>query len=167
MDTEIGVGKKWIPYNKGGGYRRWYGLNEYVILWENDGYQLKYNSKANIRNETKYFLEGLTWSDLSTANFGARYCKGGFAFDASGPMLFSEENLFFILAYMNSSVYQKILDIICPGLHYNNGAIAKTPIPSINETDRGISFAKQNIGISQQDWDSFETSWDFKKHPLI
>ena len=165
--SKIGRGNIWIPYNKGGGYRKWYGLNDYVILWKNNGYELKYKSKANIRNEALYYKQGLTWSDLSTNLFGARYCSGGFIFDASGPMLFSEKNLFDIMAYMNSVPYQKILDIVCPGLHYNNGAIAKTPF-FIKEFPSQVSILSQNsVDISKCDWDAFETSWDFQRHPLL
>ena len=165
--SKIGRENVWIPYNKGGGYRKWYGLNDYVILWENNGYELKYKSKANIRNEALYYKQGLTWSDLSTNLFGARYCSGGFIFDASGPMLFSEKNLFDIMAYMNSVPYQKILDIVCPGLHYNNGAIAKTPF-FIKEFPSQVSILSQNsVDISKCDWDAFETSWDFQYHPLL
>ena len=165
--NKIGRENTWIPYNKGGGYRKWYGLNEYVILWENNGYELKYKSKANIRNEGLYYMQGLTWSDLSTNLFGARYCSGGFIFDASGPMLFSKQNLFDIMAYMNSVTYQKILDIVCPGLHYNNGAIAKTPF-YVEEFPPMVSIlSKDNVDISKCDWDSFEISWDFKHHPLL
>lgn len=165
--NKIGRENTWIPYNKGGGYRKWYGLNEYVILWENDGYELKYKSKANIRNEGLYYIQGLTWSDLSTNLFGARYCSGDFIFDASGPMLFSKQNLFDIMAYMNSVPYQKILDTVCPGLHYNNGAIAKTPF-FVEEFPPSVSIlSKDNVNISKCDWDSFETSWDFQHHPLL
>ena len=165
--SKIGRGNIWIPYNKGGGYRKWYGLNDYVILWKDNGYELKYKSKANIRNEALYYKQGLTWSDLSTNLFGARYCSGGFIFDASGPMLFSEKNLFDIMAYMNSVPYQKILDIVCPGLHYNNGAIAKTPF-FIKEFPSQVSILSQNsVDISKCDWDCFEISWDFQYHPLL
>ena len=164
---DIGVSKTWVPYNKGGGYRKWYGLNDYVLLWKDNGFTLKNKSKANIRNESLYFKEGLTWSDLSTNSFGIRYCNKGFAFDASGPMLFSRANLFSVMGYMNSNVYQKILDITCPGLHYNNGAIAKTPsFPQKMPLDVE-SISKENVGLSESDWDSFETSWDFAEHPLV
>ena len=166
---KVGMGNKWVPYNKGGGYRKWYGMNEYLVNWENNGYDLKTNSNGNIRNEQHYYKKGLTWSDLSTNNYGARYCDGGFIFDASGPMLFApDEKLYYLCGYMNSIVYQKILDIICPGLHYNNGAIARTPVKvdtsKISEVE---CLVKENISLSQQDWDSFETSWDFKEHPFV
>lgn len=161
---------KWVPYNKGGGYRKWYGLNEYLIDWENDGYQLKYKSKANIRNEIFYFKQGITWSDLSTNYFGARYFPEGFIFDASGPSMFTDERVMFgILAYINSIVYQKVLDIVCPGLHYNNGAISKTPVPpeDVLMNDDIQKLAKLCIALSKEDWDSRELSWDFMKHSFI
>jgi len=161
---------KWLPYSKGGGYRRWYGLNYYIIDWGHDGYDLKYNSNANIRNEKMYFKAGLTWSDLSTNKFGARFCPKGFIFDASGPTMFlAKEDINFILGYINTIVYQQILNIICPGLHYNNGAIAKTPIvfPQEGEKEKVKILAAESVNISKEDWDSSEVSWDFAKHPLL
>jgi hypothetical protein len=163
---------KWIPYNKGGGYRRWFGLNGYVINWFNNGFALKYQSKANIRNESYYFREGITWSDLSTNNYAARYCPAGFIFDASGPTMFTDtDKLYLLLGYINSKVYQAVLDVVCPGLHYNNGAIAKTPLPKtvfINRFEQQIkSLVTQSIDSSKSDWDSFEISWDFAEHPLV
>lgn len=164
--------KKWIPYNKGGGYRRWYGLNGYLINWDNNGYELKYRSKANIRNEEQYFKKGLTWSDLSTNNYGARFSPVGFIFDASGPTMFTSDNqLYPLLAYINSKVYQAILDVVCPGLHYNNGSVSKTPVPELvfsKEYGAPIGLlAERLVNISKLDWDSFEISWDFVKNPLV
>ena len=165
------INKKWIFYNKGGGYRKWYGLNYYVIDWDNNGYELKYKSKANIRNENHYFEEGLTWSDLSTNSFGARYSEGGYIFDASGPMLFtSRDRLLRIFAFMNSKVFQKILDIICPGLHYNNGAISKAPLDAEIFSEKYSMLdetVRECVKISREDWNSFEVSKEFKKHPFI
>lgn len=169
--NKLSSDRKWYPYNKGGGYRKWYGLNGYCINWEKDGYELKYNSNANIRNEAYYFKPGITWSDLSTNKYSARYTPGGFIFDASGPTMFSDNiELKLLLGYINSIVYQKFLDVVCPGLHYNNGAISRTPI--INTIKDGIkseieSVVSEQIVISKKDWDSVETSWDFIKHPLV
>ena len=112
----------------------------------------------------------LTWSDLSTNKFGARFCPKGFIFDASGPTMFlAKEDINFILGYINTIVYQQILNIICPGLHYNNGAIAKTPIvfPQEGEKEKVKILAAESVNISKEDWDSSEVSWDFAKHPLL
>lgn len=162
---------KWIPYNKGGGYRKWYGLNHYLILWEDNGYELKYNSKANIRNESYYFKRGLTWSDLSTNFYGARYSDDRFIFDASGPTMFPfNENISLIQGLINSKPFQNLLDVVCPGLHYNNGALAKVPtiLPQEDITRKQvIEIVDNSIKKSKRDWDSYETSWDFGYHPLV
>lgn len=176
IDTKITFtsdkNRKWFPYNKGGGFRRWYGLNGYLINWENDGYLLKYDSKANIRNEVNYFKKGITWSDLSTNKYGGRYTPTGFIFDASGPTMFvDEEKLQTMLAYVNSKIYQSVLDVVCPGLHYNNGSIAKTPVVERMffdiETPHINDLSLENVELSKKDWDDYEVSWDFLKHPLV
>ena len=175
IDTvKSGVNKnnaKWVPYNKGGGYRKWYGLNYYLILWEDNGYELKYNSKANIRNESYYFQSGLTWSDLSTNFYGARCSDDRFIFDASGPTMFPvNTNSSLLQGLINSKPFQSLLDVVCPGLHYNNGALAKVPtiLPQEDLTKKQvIKIVDYSVGKSKEDWDSYETSWDFKYHPLV
>lgn len=166
-NARSGREKKWVPYNKGGGYRRWYGLNYYMINWENNGFELKFDSSANIRNEGNYYKAGLTWSDLSTNLYGARYSPSGFIFDASGPMLFTGKDIYSFLAYMNSNTYQTLLNILCPGLHYNNGAVANTPMRFEDIPVTASEKAKECVELSKKDWDSFETSWDFFAHPLV
>ena len=157
------VNKKWFPLNKGGGYRKWYGNQLYLIDWENDGKELKSISSSNIRNEKYYFKESLTWSDLSTADFGARYSPEGFIFEATGPSYFGE-NLYETLAYMNSVVFNYFAQITMSSLHYTNGSVAKMPVKRLNID---IKKVEENISISKKDWDSNETSWNFDKHPLI
>jgi type II restriction/modification system DNA methylase subunit YeeA len=162
--------KKWVPYNKGGGYRKWYGLNEYVINWENDGFELK-NSKANIRSKHLYFKNGITWSSLSTTKISSRISNYGAIFDSAGSSMFpKKENFNYYLAFMNMKVTEYILNIINPTLNYGAGTIGKLPILFIEseEYKRKINYiTNECINISQKDWDSFETSWDFKQHPLL
>lgn len=165
--------KKWIPLNKGGRYRRWYGNREYIINWENNGQELKQFNRATIRNEQYYFKVGTTWSDVSTGKFSARFNENGFLFDSTGPVLFlkDKETINEVMAYMNSKVFQGVVDLTCPGLHYSNGTIAKMPIiKNINISNKELvvsSNVEKNISISRNEWNSFETSWDFKKHPII
>ncbi|HFJ9377290.1 BREX-1 system adenine-specific DNA-methyltransferase PglX [Bacillus paranthracis] len=170
------MGLTWFPYSKGGGFRRWYGNNEYVVNWYKNGEEIRNfkDSKGKLRsrpqNKEYYFREGITWSDISTGLFSVRFLPIGFIFDTTGKSMFangSEENIL-MLGFTNSKVFQYILDISCTGMHYNNGIIAKLPIIINPEIQRRTNLIiENNIAISRLDWDSFETSWDFKQHPFV
>ena len=162
--------KKWFPHCKGGSYRKWYGNREYVIDWEKDGSNLKSDKKAVIRNSDLYFQEGYSYSDVSTGQFALRYYGSGFIFDSSGPMIFlknesqtnfSEKKIF---ALMNSVLANKILSFLCPTIHYTQSAVAKFPVLDI---EKDCLQTSENVSLSKRDWDSYETSWDFKRNPLV
>ena len=162
--------RKWVPYDKGGDYRKWYGNNEYVLNWECDGIELK-NSKANLRSKHLYFIPSITWSALSASNTSFRYSKYKGAFDSAGSSMFpNRDRLFFFLGLMNTKVVQYYLNIINPTLNYGAGSMAQVPV-IIPEAEKVLSsintFVEENIYWSESDWDSFETSWDFKKHPFL
>lgn len=164
---------KWYPHNKGGGFRKWYGNFDYVINWENKGFEIKnfVDKKGKLRsrpqNTQHFFKMGVSWSDLTMGKFGARYVPSGFTFNVSGPTFIpiEEKTVCWCLAYFNSPVFQALLDICCQGLHYHNGVISELPIPKADE--KVDEIVKTTISISKFDWDSFETSWDFQRHPLI
>lgn len=163
---------KWFPYNKGGSFRRWYGNNEYIINWENNGREIKNLKKSVIRNPDYYFMRGYTWSDLTTGLFGARKVDKGFIFDTTGPTMFVKNNRLndYMFAYINSKIFQQFLDISCQGLHYSNGVISNLPINCNYENSILVKLKEivdNNVKICKEDWDLFETSWDFDKHPLI
>ncbi|WP_144557889.1 BREX-1 system adenine-specific DNA-methyltransferase PglX [Shouchella miscanthi] len=155
--------RKWIPLNKGGSFRKWYGNQDYLINWENNGESLKSLPKANIRNEKFYFKEGLSWSDLTSGSFGARFFPEGFIFEATGPCYFGE-NTFEMLAYMNSKVFNYLAQFTMSTMHYTNGAVANMPYKDIKVN---VDQIKDIVFISKNDWDSFETSWGFEKHPFL
>lgn len=163
-------GKRWFPHCKGGSFRKWYGNREYVIDWADDGIALRSDPKAVIRNPDLYFCDGFSYSDVSTGNYALRYYGNGFVFDSSGPMIFfnqvchrnfSKANL---LAIMNSSVVNEILKFLCPTIHYTQSSVAKVPLLDISES---CDEALENVKISAKDWDAYETSWDFKRNPLV
>lgn len=163
-------GKKWFPHCKGGSFRKWYGNRDYVIDWNDDGNLLRNDKKAVVRNPNLYFHEGFSYSDVSTGDYALRYYGNGFVFDSTGPMIFLEKgnvinyNKNKFLAVMNSKVINQILEFLCPTIHYTQSAVAKLPLFEIkNECHQ----SEENILLSKSDWDSFETSWDFKRHPLI
>ena len=177
-EESVERGVKWFPYNKGGQYRKWYGNNDYVVYYLNDGKELidlvrkKYPRISDpefiIKNRNCYFKEGIEWSDLTTGSFGARIVQGGFIFDACSPTLFITGGCSyeFLLGLMNTVVFQKYMNILSPTMHYNICNVVQVPLIQ-KETKMIEQLVAENIQNSQNDWDSFETSWDFKKHPLV
>ena len=162
--------KKWFPTTKGGSYRKWYGNNDYVINWENNGFEIKTFPGSVIRNEYMYFSSGLTWSTLSSSLLSMRYVSDGFLFESKGSKCHfrSCEYLLTILALMNSCVINSLILFISPTLDFHEGPIGRMPFLPPGDKKVGIdSCAKKNINISVRDWDSFETSWDFSIHPLL
>ena len=113
-----------------------------------------------------YYHSGITWNDLSTALYCARYVDKGFVFDAAGPTCFYNGNEKYLLGFLNSNVTQTFLNVICQGLHYSTGHIPN--IPFICKKEEAVTtLAETNLAISKVDWDAFETSWNFRKSPLI
>src|SRR5690554_1876795 len=153
---------KWVPYNKGGSFRKWYGNRTYIIDWKTDGSNIKKYDGSSFRNPTYQLKEGGTFSSLSSSSLSARYTEGGFAFDSKGTMFFSDDFLKSIIAFLNSKVCSKMLLIVCPTLDYRFGTIQKMPFILGNEIK-----IDQLIKISKTDWDSRETSWDFQQNELI
>lgn len=129
-------------------------------------YNLLLTMGNHLPSRQYYYQSGITWNDLSTALYCARYVDKGFVFDAAGPTCFYSGNEMYLLGFLNSSVAQAFLNVICQGLHYSTGHIPNIPFISEKEDDV-TNIAKSNLRISTWDWDSFETSWDFCKHPLI
>lgn len=157
--------KKWIPYDKGGIYRKWFGNNDYVLNWEDDGCELKH-SKANLRSQHLYFKKSITWNALSSANTCFRASLYNGTFDSAGSSMFPNEDFEYFLGLMNSVQTQYFLNIINPTLNYGAGSISNTPVIfSPNSSIKKCVI--QNINLSKLDWDEFETSWDFQYHPLL
>ncbi len=171
--------KKWFPYNNGGNYRKWYGNNEAVVNWENDGEEIK-NYKLAIREQkpsfnvgiaalNDIFKRGLTYSIFGFRNFGIRYKEHGYLFDVSGASIFPDEiNMYYLLGYLACNVSFAFLSAIAPTVNFQAGDIASIPyIYNDKYCERIDSIVKENIKIAKADWDLFETSWDFASHPLL
>ena len=159
---------RWYPYNKGGDFRKWYGNNDYVVNWKQDGYELRHFCKAVIRNPDYYFRECFSWSLVSSSVAAFRYKPIGHIFDVAGMSCFSEENLLYLLALCNTYVVMSILTILAPTINYQCGDIANIPVLQNEGKKAQIeTLVKSNIVMSKIDWDMRETSWDFKKHPMI
>ena len=174
-------GAKWFPYNKGGEFRKWYGNTESVVNWENDGYEIKENTRRTypqlgdnlgwkITSEDKYFTREIAWSRISSTNFGVRICESNLIFDTNAPMFFpgKDDWLDYIAGCLCTKISSKILSILNPTLTFQVVDVGNLPII----LDKHHKFdveenVKKAFTLSKSDWDSFETSWDFKRHPLV
>lgn len=172
---------KWYPYNKGGEYRRWYGNREYVVDWGKNGINItsfkqgrllrgeieKKNSEC--WNREYYFRESISWSKVSSNRFSVRYFEKGFAFDVAGCSILGLNSLiFYVLGLLNSELKRCFIEAISPTLNFETGAIKAFPIIIDNSKKAAVEERVSDcISFEKSDWDSFETSWDFKRHPLI
>lgn len=169
--------KKWFPVTKGGAFRRWYGNFDYVVNYENSGKTIcdyidttpgvKVKSNGRVINRDLYFHKGMTWSTIASGPFGMRYVPNGFIFETKGSMCFTSDDLLdYILGLYNSPVIQCFLQMVSPTLDYHEGPLGKTPV-LIKKNEQINQLVEENVKSSKTDWDSFENSWDFKKHPLF
>lgn len=154
---------------KGGEYRRWYGNMWNVLDWEDNGRRVKCTGRATIRSESMLFNEGITWSNITSGKSSFRYMPSGFFFESTGSVCFAGKDLLlYLLAYLNTPIAEKINQTINPTIHLQSGDIAKLPIEIVETRKQHIEeITKNNIDLSKNDWDSFETSWDFTWHPLV
>ena len=160
---------KWFPYNKGGDFRKWYGNNECVIDWENDGHLVREYPGSVIRNPDYYFRPSITWSKISSGSIAFRFKPAGHVFDVAGTSVFSDaDSLKYLQGACNSSVIMCVASMLSPTLNFEVGQIATYPIIQNEELEPSVNAAVESCrGLSKTDWDSFETSWDFKRHPLL
>ncbi len=161
-------GARWFPCNKGGQYRKWYGNNNFIADWLNDGADMRSYSGSVIRNPNYYFREGITWSTISSSLLSMRYSPKGFIFETKGSVCFPlEGNSYQIpLALMNTKVVEKLLLAISPTLDFHEGPIGKVPVIETS-SEKIIKISDEAIECAKTDWDSYETSWDFTNLPLL
>lgn len=154
---------KWFPYNKGGGFRKWFGNVEHVINWQNNGAEIRAYPKAAIRNSTYYLRESITWSKVSSGRPSFRHVPEGYMFDGAAGALFPHrpEDLLPLLGVLNSTVIEDVLEAYAPTLNFTEGNIASLPIPS--NVDSGLlrDMVEELVAVARADWDSDETSWGF------
>lgn len=178
-DSYCGIGHKWIKYNKGGEYRKWYGNYLYIVNWNNDGQDIK--EYAVFRNNGKHwsryiqnldclYKAGITWSIITSGDFSMRYLPKGFICDYAGCAIFPNDEITskYMLAVLNTKFTNKMIKVINPTINCQPGNVGSIPfIFSETYSDSVIKTVNENINLSKSDWDSFETSWDFERHPLI
>lgn len=166
------VNPKYIPQPKGGAYRKWYGNLEYVVLYKDDGKALReYQGTSIIKNPQYYFREGISWSHTTSKAFSGRYMPRGCIFNVEAPTFYPNKdvNIWYVLGFLNTEITDVLFGTISQTMHYMAGDMAKIPVflSDDRRTEEVEAYSKQSTEISREDWDSFETSWDFKKHPLI
>lgn len=168
---------KWFPYNKGIGYRKWYGNNDYIVNFYNDGEELKYwlvhNPKdpgtkhwsRNMRNYDCYFNDGITFTAIGNS-FSSRLNGKGYLFDTKGPTMFGE-HLVYVCGFVNSIVFDYYNRMLCKQLTKSGDSVNLVPFCYDYHAKNIEETIEATVSLSKYDWDSFETSWDFKKHPLL
>lgn len=178
-DDSVKKKVKWVPYNKGGAKRQWYGNYDYVVDWSNNGEIIKENVLKKypylktpdfvVKNTDYYFKEAITWGLITTAGFSIRYRKPGSIHDVSGMSAFSKnyDILIYILGLMSTPIADYIFKMLNPTINLQVGDFNNFPVIVSNNKNTVIELAQKNISISEKDWDSFETSWDFLTHPLL
>ena len=162
---EVDLSKSyWFPYNKGGAFRRWYGNNDYVVNW----------SKSNEFNRAKttmtylYLKPCITWSDITSAIFSARACGQGFFFDVKGSCAFPDERTYYpLIAFLNSKIAMMYIKLLNPTITTQVGDLKRIPFTPEAYNENLVEWAKRCVELGKADYDSFETSWDFVKHPLL
>ncbi|MBC3804625.1 BREX-1 system adenine-specific DNA-methyltransferase PglX [Acetobacterium fimetarium] len=175
LDASKTAHRKWFPYNKGGVRRQWYGNYDYVVNWENDGKEIRNfkDNKGKVRSRPQntdfYFRESITWSLITSGGFSIRYRKIGSIHDVAGMSAFSEDHelILYILGLLSTKIANYVFKMLNPTINLQIGDFNNFPVIRTGNKMIILDIVRRNISISQTDWDSFETSWDFKTHPLL
>ena len=160
--------KKWIPYIKGGEARKWFGHLTFLVNWDNNGLEIRNEPKATVRNEQFFYREGITWSDVGTNSTTFRFFPSGCLRDNRGPAIFARMP-FYVLGLLNSPVSQTAQRIVNPTICFQAGSAKAIPYIEGNsvQIQECTDLTAKNVDISHNNWDSYETSWDFKRNPLV
>ena len=168
IKEEPAATRYWVPFNKGGYFRKWYGNQEYVINWKNNGEYVRANPGSVIRNPNYYFKKSISWSDVTSSDSAFRFYESGFIFGSGGHAAFPTEsvNAYQLLALLNNKFINYIIKVLSPTLHFDVGYFGKLPA-LLSRNNEIVELVKENIFLAKSDWDDLETSWNFKSHPLL
>lgn len=172
LEESIICKKKWFPYNKGGDQRKWYGNQTYIVDWEDDGFRIKHfcdakgKQRSVVRNPDQYFKPSISWSDICSSGTSYKVYPNGFIFDVCGMSCFNAKNPTNLLGVLNTKFYAKVSKLLNPTMHFQIGDFKKLPYIEV-ESEGFNECVSENIAISRLDWDSHETSWDFKRNELL
>ena len=167
--------QKWFPYNKGGAFRKWFGNIVFVVNWKNDGSAIRSfrDNKGKLRSRPQntdcYFQEGITWSDVTSGSLSCRYFPSGNIYDISGHSAFpnSETERLCVLGFMNTVFTRDVVEILNPTLHFQIGDFCRLPTPSRHINEQVASLVREAVSLAREDWNNFETAWDFRDLPLL
>jgi len=163
-----GENPKWFKHTKGGSFRKWYGNNEDVVIYENNGAALKQKNNSSLTGEKNYFNKNITWTRISSNKVSFRFTPNGSIPNMAGLAMYPNKGYKYILGYLNTKLVNTILNVINPTLNYPPGSISNLPIIIHKKMNDNIEeIVSENIKTSKNDWDSFETSWDFEEHPFL
>ena len=174
-EEAVASGARWFPYNKGGEFRKWYGNQEHVVNWEDDGAEIRTfgtedggRPRSRAQNTDTYFSPSVSWSKVSSGAPAFRAYPAGFIYDVAGTSIFAttSQQRAGLLSFANSRVAFEQLAAIAPTLNYEVGQVAGLPMADASAED-GVSLAGRAIDVARSDWDSFETSWGFARNPLV
>ena len=163
----LSSGKMYVPVNKGGGRRNYYGNNFEVLKYNEENYEKLLKSGNHLPSRNKYFKQGITWSKISSSYFSSRYSDVGYVFTDAGMKITAESKIYDLGALMASKIFPYLISFLSETLNFETGNISRFPILTNIDFTKASSIYKDNITLAKKDWDSFETSWDFKKHPMI
>jgi hypothetical protein len=159
---------KWFPHNKGGGFRKWWGNQDYVVNWADDGREVRAFEKSVIGNTSYFFKNNVSWSDLTSGANAFRLYPDGFTFDNCGPAVFSTDDISQeeLLCLLNNACINRITQILNPTLHFRIGYFNAIPAAFIDK-DNAQRIARNLVTASRADWDAYERSWDFQCLPIL
>ena len=163
-------GGLYAPFNKGGSFRKWYGNNDYVIRFNKSNYITLSNQGNKLPSKQYYFKAGITWNALTSGLFSGRLCEEGYVFAGKGPMCFpyDKKNLLWLCAFMNSNVFNMLMRVFSATMDFNQGPMRNVPMVIDDDKRQTVeALTKRCVQICKQEWDSYETSWEFYEHPLI
>ena len=171
-ETAATSGAKWFPHLKGGEFRKWWGNQDYVINWERDGAELwDFRPRSVIRNPEYYFKPAISWSRLSSGDIGFRFSSYGFIENDKSPFIVSDSSSKVLLSLLNSSTTNHLMAALAPTIMFEIGQLSELPLLKFNEPNQTAATDAQTtpklIHLFQNDWNAYETSWDFHTSPLI
>ena len=167
-ETAATSGAKWFPHLKGGEFRKWWGNQDYVINWEHDGAELwDFRPRSVIRNPDYYFKPAISWSNVSSGEPSFRFYEQGSIFGHVGQAFFPQHDVEPLIGFANSSTCRSLLAVLSPTLHFEAGQLTSLPIIEATPLQHDGSIARRLMDIFRDDWNAYETSWDFQTSPLI
>ena len=166
LDDFFETNRKYIPYNKGGSFRKWFANMDFIIRFDRKHYGILGTVGNHLPSRDFYFKESITWSKVTSGGLSMRYIPHGSAFDVAGCSIFCDRNIMYMLGFVNSCVMQNLMNVLSQTLNYEVGSVKQIPI-IYKDVEKIESIVKENVSISKEDLVSYESHFEFEKHPLV